>query len=185
MTGKTALFIVAEGSEELELVAPVDILRRANVTVTIADLSDSDYVKTKSNLLIKTDAKLYDVKNNIFDAIVIPGGPSYKTLAAADIVGHILKEHENSGKIISAICAAPFVLFKHGIAKGKTLTSYPTVKSEIEKFYQYKEDTTVIDGNLVTSRGPATAVEFGLSLVEVLLGKEEKVKVAKGILYPL
>jgi len=185
MAAKTALFIVAEGSEELELVAPVDILRRANVIVTIADLADCDYVKTKSNLLIKTDAKLSDVKNNKYDAIVIPGGPSYKTLAAADIVGEILREHEKCGKIIAAICAAPYVLFVHGIAKGKTLTSYPTVKSDIEGCYKYKEDSTVVDGNLVTSRGPATAVEFGLSLVEVLLGNEEKVKVAKGILYPL
>ncbi|XP_015378990.1 PREDICTED: protein DJ-1 homolog C-like [Diuraphis noxia] len=123
MATKTALFIVAEGSEELELVAPVDILRRANVTVTIADLNDCVYVKTKSNLLIKTDAKLGDVKNHKFDAVVIPGGPSYKVLASVR--------------------------------------------------------------NLVTSRGPATAIEFGLSLVEVLLGNEEKIKVAKGILYPL
>ncbi|XP_060849918.1 protein dj-1beta-like isoform X1 [Rhopalosiphum padi] len=185
MAQKTALFIVAEGSEELELVAPVDILRRANVAVTIADVADSEYVKTKSNLLIKTDAKLGDVKNKIFDAVVIPGGPSYKTLASADVVGQILLAHEKSDKVISAICAAPFVLFKHGIAKGKSLTSYPTVKSEIEGSYQYKEESTVVDGNLVTSRGPATAVEFGLTLVEVLLGNEEKDKVAKGILYPL
>ncbi|VVC44938.1 Hypothetical protein CINCED_3A015326 [Cinara cedri] len=146
MAAKTALFIVAEGSEELELVAPVDILRRANVIVTIADLADSDYVKTKSNLLIKTDAKLGDVKNTLFDAVVIPGGPSYKTLAEANIVGEILQAHEKSGKIIGAICAAPFVLFKHGIAKGKSLTSYPTVKNSIEEFYQYKEDSTVVDG---------------------------------------
>ncbi|XP_050424386.1 protein dj-1beta-like [Adelges cooleyi] len=185
MSGKSALFIVAEGSEELELIAPVDILRRANINVTIADLTDSEHVKTKSNVLIKTDAKLSDVKCNKYDAIVIPGGPSYKTLAAASVVGEILKTHEQAGSVIAAICAAPFVLYKHDIAKGKNLTSYPSVKSDIEGAYNYKEDSTVVDGKLVTSRGPATAVEFGLRLVEVLLNKEEKDKVAKGILYPL
>ncbi|XP_050520311.1 protein dj-1beta-like isoform X2 [Daktulosphaira vitifoliae] len=183
MSGISALFIVAEGSEELELVAPVDILRRANIHVTIADLADSEYVKTKSNIFIKTDAKLSDVKSKKFDAVVIPGGPSYKTLATADVVGEILKVQENSGGVIAAICAAPYVLFKHEIAKGKKLTCYPSVKSEIEHAYTYQNNTTVIDGKLITSQGPATAIEFGLNIVEVLTNQEEKNKVAKAILY--
>lgn len=119
-------------------------------------------------------------------------------------VGEVLKAQESDNRIIAAICAAPNVLKTHDIAKGKRLTSYPSVKDDLVNDYKYIEnDIVVIDGNyrtitqktssflnclisldkLITSKGPATAYAFGLAIVEKLLSKEEAAKVAKGLLY--
>lgn len=104
-------------------------------------------------------------------------------MADSVLVGEVLKQFESDGKIIGAICAAPTVLLKHSIALGKNLTSYPSFKNKLEQDYKYDDKNIIVqDGQLITSRGPGTAFDFGLKLVEVLVGSEKAKSVASAML---
>jgi len=181
---KTALCLLADGAEEMEAVITVDILRRAEVNVTVSSITDKECVKCSRDVKICADAKISDVADKKYDVVILPGGVGWKLLAESSKVGEILKAHEKDGKIIAAICAAPCVLKAHDIAKGKKITSYPSVKKNVEGDYNYIEDEIVVtDGNLITSKGPATAYAFGLAIAEKLVGKEKAKSVADGMLY--
>lgn len=104
-------------------------------------------------------------------------------MAESELVGKVLKQFESDGKIIAAICAAPTVLLAHSIAIGKNLTSYPSMRDQLESAYKYDDKNIVVqDGQLITSRGPGTAFDFGLKLVEVLVGSEKAKAVASAML---
>ncbi|XP_014203427.1 protein dj-1beta isoform X1 [Copidosoma floridanum] len=184
MANKTAVCLLAEGAEEMEAVVTVDILRRAGVDVTVSSITDEKCIKCSRDVKICTDSVIADVASKKFDAVVLPGGVGWKNLAASAKVGEILKAQESEGRVIAAICAAPSVLKAHNIAKGKRVTSYPSVKKDLESDYSFVEDEIVVtDGNLITSKGPATAYAFGLAIAEKLVGKETAKKVADGLLY--
>ncbi|CAB0042057.1 unnamed protein product [Trichogramma brassicae] len=184
MADKTAVCLLAEGAEEMEAIVTVDILRRAGVLVTVASITDKECVKCSRDVKICTDAKIDDINDKKYDVVILPGGVGWKHLAASPKVGAILKAQEAESRIIAAICAAPNVLKAHGIAKGKKITSYPSVKSDLIEDYTYIDnDIVVCDGNLITSQGPATAYAFGLAIVEKLVNKEAAKKVAEGLLY--
>ncbi|XP_050466845.1 protein dj-1beta-like [Cataglyphis hispanica] len=185
MAKKTAILLIANGTEEMEAVITVDVLRRAGIVVTIAGLSDGSCVKCSRDVKICTDANFVDAtKNQKYDAVILPGGlGGSKTFASSAEVGKLLQEQEKENRLIAAICAAPTALKAHGIGKGKQITSYPAMKNDLINEYKYLEDKVVTDGNLITSRGPATAFAFGLAIVEKLLNKETASTVAKGILY--
>ncbi|KAL6443820.1 hypothetical protein ACFW04_001702 [Cataglyphis niger] len=185
MAKKTAILLIANGTEEMEAVITVDVLRRAGIVVTIAGLSDGSCVKCSRDVKICTDANFADAtKNQKYDAVILPGGlGGSKTFASSAEVGKLLQEQEKENRLIAAICAAPTALKAHGIGKGKQITSYPAMKNDLINEYEYLEDKVVTDGNLITSRGPATAFAFGLAIVEKLLDKETASTVAKGILY--
>ena len=107
-------------------------------------------------------------------------------MAESNEVGQLLKKYESNGKIIAAICAAPTVLLAHSVALGKNITSYPSFKDKLEDKFKYDDKSiVVVDGMLVTSRGPGTAFDFGLKLAEILSGTETANKVAKGLLYEI
>ncbi|VVC97452.1 unnamed protein product [Leptidea sinapis] len=116
--------------------------------------------------------------------VILPGGlEGSDRLSKSTVVGSLLKEHEKSGKIVAAICAAPTAFVAHGVGKGKKITSYPTTKDQITGDYQYIEgERVVVDGNIVTSRGPGTAYWFGLKLIEMLSGKSSADQVEKGMI---
>lgn len=117
--------------------------------------------------------------------LVLPGGlGGAKALANSKEVGELLKQQESNGGYIAAICAAPTALRAHQIGFGKSLTSYPSVKECLVEGgkYIYKEDRVVVDGKLITSRGPGTAFDFALNIVEQLQGKEKAAEVAKAML---
>ncbi|CAL1686856.1 unnamed protein product [Lasius platythorax] len=185
MAKKTAILLIADGSEEMEAVITVDVLRRAGIAVTIAGLSDANCVKCSRDVKICADAKFADATNNQkYDAVILPGGlDGSKAFASSAEVGKLLQEQEKENRVIAAICAAPTALKAHGIGKGKQITSYPAMKNELIDEYEYLEDKVVTDGNLITSRGPATAFAFGLAIIEKLLSKETASTVAKGTLY--
>ncbi|KAK2586732.1 hypothetical protein KPH14_011767 [Odynerus spinipes] len=185
MERKTALLLIAEGSEEMEAVITADVVRRGGVAVTIASVGDTQFVKCSRYVKILADTTLSKViEEEKYDAIILPGGiGGSKTFAESAEVGKLLQEQEKENKLIAAICAAPTALKAHGIAKGKQVTSYPAMKDEMSDEYKYLEDNVVVDGNLITSRGPATAFDFGLTIVEKLVNKEAAVTVAKGMLY--
>nr|XP_019563160.1 protein dj-1beta-like [Aedes albopictus] len=183
---KKLLMLLPHGAEEMEFVICVDVLRRCGVNVTVAGLSDKT-VKCSRDVVIQADTTLEEAANDDFDAIALPGGlGGSKAMAGSTKLGEVLKSFESKGKLIAAICAAPTVLLTHSVALGKTLTSYPSFKDEFAGKYTYVEDkTVVVDGNLVTSRGPGTAFDFALKLGEILVGLDKTKQVAKGMLYDL
>ena len=141
--------------------------------MTIAGLSGPQSVKCSRDVVIVPDKSLNDV-NQQFDVIVLPGGLAGSNQLASDPrVGKLLKDQENSDKIIAAICAAPIALKSHGIGLQKRITSHPSKAQELKNDFKYCEDRVVIDGQLITSRGPGTAFEFGLAIVEKLMGKQK------------
>ncbi|XP_033336664.1 protein dj-1beta [Megalopta genalis] len=184
MAKKTAIVLVADGTEEMEAVITTDILRRAGINVTVAGLPEKECIKCSRDIQICVDANLKDAVQQKYDVVILPGGlGGSEAFASSQEVGKLLKEQEKEGRVIAAICAAPIALKAHDIAKGKQLTSYPSMKDKLADEYEYLESTVVTDGNLITSRGPATAFAFGLAIVEKLLDKETVEKVASGLLY--
>lgn len=105
-----------------------------------------------------------------------------KSFAASSEVGSLLKKQESSGRTIAAICAAPNALLEHGIGLGKKITSYPNFKEQLSQAYSYSDDRVVEDGKLITSRGPGTAFEFALAIIQHLLGNEKKEETLKPLL---
>jgi len=167
--------MLAEGFEEGEALTIVDILRRANIechTVSTAGekVSGCHDIVVKADSIISDDVKEYDM-------VVLPGGlPGATNLRDDDRVIKLLKEMNQAGKFVCAMCAAPIVLGKAGVLEGKNFTAYVGYDEKIETTGSFKEDSVVVDGNLVTSRGPATAYAFAYKLVDVLGGDSLAVK---------
>lgn len=167
-----AIFL-AEGYEEIEAVTVIDVLRRADINVKIVGLSSGN-VEGAHLIKIVPEGTIDDLDINDFDALIIPGGnPGYKNLRNDSRVISLIKEAYESQKIIAAICAAPSVLSYAGILNGKNSTIYPGMEKELEKGGSNPiQDLVVIDDNIITSRGPATALPFALKIVEKLVGKQ-------------
>ncbi|KAL7736723.1 hypothetical protein ACLKA6_015578 [Drosophila palustris] len=182
--GKSALVILAPGAEEMEFTIAADVLRRAGINVTVAGLNGSEPVKGSRDIVIVPDKSLEQAIGQTYDVVVLPGGlGGSNAMCESKAVGELLRTQESSGRLIAAICAAPTALAKHGIATGKTLTSYPAMKPQLVDKYCYVDDKNVVqDGNLITSRGPGTAFEFALKISEQLAGVEKAQEVAKGML---
>nr|CAB3264656.1 protein DJ-1-like [Phallusia mammillata] len=183
MGDKKAMVLVADGTEEMEAVIVIDVLRRAGVNVTVAGVEGDKPITCSRQVKIVPDADIATaLQSGPYDAIVLPGGmQGAKTFAKASVVKDILSEQNQAQRIVGAICAAPIALKAHGLCLGKSLTSYPAVKPELEG-YNYSEAKVVKDGNLITSQGPGTAFDFALALVEALFDKEKRDEVAKPML---
>ncbi|CAL8090729.1 unnamed protein product [Calicophoron daubneyi] len=183
-SNKSVIVVAANGYEEIELVTVVDILRRAGAIVHIASLKEahrivagSQHVKIRADRILLPDEFVYN-------AIVLPGGwAGSHNMAVSAKLGKLLKHYEIKGKYIGAICAAPLALKAHKIFSGKNLTSYPHVKAELQTDYNYLDKSVVVDGNLITSRGPGTAAEFAFTLVELLFGEKVAQDLKRGMLF--
>jgi len=181
MSQKRILVLLAPGFEELEAVAVIDILRRAGLEVISAG-TISGPITSAHNVAILPDKLLDEVTEDVFDLIVLPGGlDGTENLAKDQRVVKMLQKQLGSGRAIGAICAAPTILDRHGLAQGKTITCHPTCREAIQKA-QFSEDRVVLDGLLVTSQGPGTAIEFALNLVELLMGRDKMLDVNAGVL---
>ena len=181
------LVLLAPGFEEIEAITPIDFLRRAGCEVVTAVVGHNDLnVKAAHDVTFKADVKFSDVHTQIFDCIVCPGGmPGTKNLAKSKEVIDALHAHNNAGKIVAAICAAPgFVLAEAAqLLKGKNACGYPGSDEKITENGGHKNENPVtVDGNIVTSRGPGTAYKFALTLVEKLCGAEKAQEIGKGTL---
>ncbi|CAG0881142.1 unnamed protein product [Cyprideis torosa] len=170
------LMILPEGAEEMEAVITADVLRRAGIEVIIAGLDGSGPVKCSRDVVLMPDVSLEEAvkSRGPFDAVILPGGlGGTERLKASDAVKNVLKNQENDGKLVAAICAAPLALKAHGIGQGKKVTNYPALEDQMAgDGYTYLQDRVVEDGKLITSRGPGTAFEFALALVKHLKSKE-------------
>ncbi|MFQ5450494.1 MAG: DJ-1 family glyoxalase III [Nitrospinaceae bacterium] len=178
---KKALLTLAPGFEEIETVTVVDILRRAGARVTLAG-TVKGLIEGSRGVHISPDCLLDDVKDEDFDLIILPGGqPGTDNLKNDRRIVELLKKMDAAKKQIAAICAAPMVLHSAGLLHHKMITSHPSVKSEMNGT-QYSEARVVVDGNIITSRGPGTAMEFAMKLVEVLFDTDRVHTVNKGVM---
>jgi protein deglycase len=177
---KKALVPIANGSEEIEAVCIIDTLRRAEVEVTVASISGRPVITASRGTMIQADAQIEDCVGEEYDLIVLPGGmPGAEHLRDCAIVIDMLKMQRNAGKLYGAICASPAVaLLPHGLLEGRTATCFPTFQERLQEAERVtlSKDRVVVDGNLVTSQGPGTAIEFALRLVELLLDDAEKAR---------
>lgn len=178
---KTVLVLLAPGFEEIETITVVDILRRAGAQVTLAG-TEQGPLEGSRGIHVLPDDQLDNVLEKEFDMVVLPGGqPGTDNLIKDARVAQLLKKMDGLNKNIAAICAAPLVLKNAGILKNRCITSHPSVQNGLQGV-SYKEDRVVVDGHIVTSKSPGTAMEFSLKLVEVLFGIERRDIVNKGVL---
>ncbi len=175
----TVLVILPEGFEELEAVAPVDLLRRAGAEVTLAALGDGIHVTGRNCLTLHADTTLAAVGEKLFDALVLPGGPGVKHLRADPRVRAAVLRHDAAGRWLAAICAAPTVLHDAGLLAGRRYTAHYSVAAELPAILA--AERAVADGRLLTSRGAGTATDFGLLLVEKLFGADKTKEIAASI----
>lgn len=177
---KRVLCLLFPGFEEIETIAPVDLLRRAGVEVVLASLTGEKLVTGRCDITVQADAALADVAEQEFDLLLIPGGPGIKAVRADGRAAELARRFSGAGKPVAAICAAPTVLKDAGLLAGRRFTSHAGVQPELVESLLLER--VVEDGNLITSRGAATAVDFGLALVRRLCGEEAVAEVAKGIM---
>ena len=178
---KKVLVVLAPGFEEIETITVVDILRRAGARVVLAATVEGP-VEGSRGVTVLPDTLIDQVDDIDFDSVVLPGGqPGTRNLQNNKTVIAIIQHMHQSRKLIAAICAAPTILHYAGILKNTTVTSHPSVKSQLGSI-DYSEGRVVVDGNIVTSRSPGTALEFALKLVEILFGTERRDTVNQGVM---
>ncbi len=177
---KTALVLFAEGSEELEAVSVIDILRRGGVNVTVAGLAAGPIRGSRGTVLVPDTTLDEAVKHN-YDMVVLPGGqPGATNLKSDERVLALLQRMAQQERYVTAICAAPSVLATAGLLDGKRATSFPGALDPFPKVMR-QPGAVVEDGKLITSRGPGTAMDFALTLVERLAGRAKRDEVEAGL----
>jgi 4-methyl-5(b-hydroxyethyl)-thiazole monophosphate biosynthesis len=162
---------LAEGFEEIEAVTVVDLLRRAGIAVQTASLGGRE-VTGSHGITVRADLGIDEAAADDYDMIVLPGGmPGTAHLKSDERVAGLLREFAASGRYTAAICAAPSVLAHAGLLEGRRATSYPGfLAADSAAGIRLSDEPVVIDGKVVTSRGPGTAVPFALALIELLEG---------------
>jgi len=179
------LILLAEGFEEIEAVSLIDIMRRGGIEVTSAYLDgefESDLVVGANGITLQADTSIKNVIVDDFDMILLPGGwGGTNHLAENEKTQTLLKEFKASDKLVGAICAAPYALHVAGVLN-RNYTCYPSVEEQI-RLDGYRDNQKVVkDGKVMTSRGPATALCFGLAIVRELVGEESYQAVKEGTL---
>lgn len=166
---KTVLVPIADGSEEIEAVCVIDVLRRAGADVTVAAVTPTLEVTASRGTHLRADCLIDACAEQVYDLIVLPGGmPGAEHLRDAPVLTEILKRQHAAGRLYAAICAAPAVVLQHhGLLDDRQATCYPSFAEKLAHPAS-PELRVVVDGPCVTSRGPGTAIEFALALVEQL-----------------
>lgn len=173
---------LADGFEEIEAINIIDVLRRGGIEVLVASLGEKGAVKGAHNVSVLSDMSINDVVVENLDMIVLPGGWDGTVALRDDAnVQQILKEMDKKGKSIGAICAAPLVLESAGVLK-HNYTCYPTIEKQIREDGFSDKSMVVGDANVLTSRGLATAICFGLQIVKKLQGEKKYSEVKSALL---
>ena len=179
---KKVLVLLAEGFEDIEALTIVDVLRRAEVKVTLCTIKEY-YVKSSHDVIVRSEELIEYVRAEDYDALFLPGGlPGAYNLRDDDRVIKIIQEMNELNKLIFAICAAPIILSKAGITKDRKVTSYPGFEDQI-KCSEYLEDPIVVDRKVTTSRGPATALLLAYEMLNQLGYEEKSKELSKGMLF--
>lgn len=179
---KTAIFM-AEGCEEIEALTVVDLLRRAKLEITTISITGNTSITGSHGITFLTDALFENINFDEYDAVVLPGGmPGTIHLGEHDGVNSVIREFAKAGKLVCAICAAPSVLGAAGILEGKSATSYPGFEDKLTGATVSKEPV-ITDGNVITSRGMGTAIDFGLEIIKYLKDGKTAAELSEKIIY--
>jgi 4-methyl-5(b-hydroxyethyl)-thiazole monophosphate biosynthesis len=174
------LYMFHDGMEDIEAVAPLDLLRRAECEVLTVSVSTQRQVITKCDVPMMADECLrHPINSDDYDAIVIPGGPGIHPLRTHGYLSNLIDVMYQEHKWIAAICAAPLLLKDQGLLDGRDYTSHPTTAEELPD--RIENQAVVVDGCVITSQGAGTAVEFGLKLVEIFVSREKAAELATAI----
>lgn len=180
MPNPRVLCLLIAGFEEIETLAPVDLLRRAGAEVVMASVQGERLVTGRCQIIVQADASLADVATADFDLLLIPGGPGVKALRADGRAAALATAYARANRPVAAICAAPTVLADAGLLAGKRFTAHTSVHAELPGVLA--DERVVEDGLLITSRGAGTALDFGLALVRRLFGEAKATEIARSIL---
>ena len=173
---------LAEGFEETEAITVVDVLRRGNIEVKLVSTEDKLQVMGAHGILVTADIFYEEAEYDNCKMIVLPGGlPGATNLRANEDLCHKIVEFEKEGKYICAICAAPFIFAELGLLKGKKATVYPGFAGDLGGA-KIKNKSVCVDNNIVTAKGPVAAMDFGLTLLELLRGVDLAEKIASDML---
>ena len=173
--------LLAPGFEEIEAVTIIDVLRRADIDTCIVGVEERS-VQGSHGIRLQADATLDEVATEPWDLVVLPGGmPGASNLRDSASVQQLLRAQHASGRRLAAICAAPIALSAAGVLGGRRATSYPAFAEQI-RCGEYREEAVVVDGPVITSRGPATALAFALRLVRELCGPEREAALGQALL---
>lgn len=173
----------ADGLEEIEGLTVVDLLRRAGAEVQMVSISNTKTITGSHNIVLKADALFEEVNYEETELLVLPGGmPGTRYLGEHEGLCRLLQEFAEKGKKVAAICAAPSVLGKLGILKGKHAVCYPGFEEELTGA-QVGTEEVVRDGNVTTSRGLGTAIPFALELISQLYGEEKAREIQKSVIF--
>ena len=183
MSNKKVGMMVANGYEEVEMLTVVDLLRRAGITCDIISVTGESTLTSSHRVTVEADLQYEEADFDSYDALVIPGGmPGTINLGEhAGVCGQLKKAYE-AGKLIAAICAAPTVFGKLGLLEGKKAICYPGMEEQLTGAIVTCEPA-VCDGNIITSRGMGTAINFGLAIVAYFEGEEASAELAEKIVY--
>ncbi len=175
----TVLAILPEGFEEIETIAPINLLRRAGASVTVAALGEELSVKGRSNITLQAETLLSAVIAKPFDMLLLPGGAGVKRFRADLRITALVKAYAEKNRWIAAICAAPTVLNDAGLLAGRRYTAHPSTALELREILA--SERVVIDGKIITSRGAGTSLDFGFALVEQLFSADKAKEIASTI----
>uniref|UniRef100_A0A2N9EXU3 DJ-1/PfpI domain-containing protein n=1 Tax=Fagus sylvatica TaxID=28930 RepID=A0A2N9EXU3_FAGSY len=175
---------IANGTEEMEAVIIIDILRRAKANVVVASVDDKLEILASRKVKLVADVLLDEAAKFSYDLIVLPGGiGGAQAFANSEKLVNLLKQQREANKPFGAICASPaLVLEPHGLLKGKKATAFPALSNKLSDQSE-AENRVVVDGNLITSRGPGTTIEFALAIVEKLFGRTKALEIARTTLF--
>lgn len=182
MSKKVAL-VLADGFETIEVMAPLDVLRRGNVDVTTVSIMDGDQVISGSNVMVYADKQLNDVDLLSYDLLIVPGGSLGVTnLSKCKPFMDALTSFMDEDKLVAAICAGPTLLADLHLLDGRTATCYPGAQTNFPEGVYQAPLGVYVDKNLITASGPGQALSFGLTILEILQGKSVADEVASGML---
>lgn len=176
---------LAQGCEELEAITIIDLLRRAEIEVCTAGLEEGPVTASQQTTIVP-DTTLDEALGMDFDMVVLPGGlPGATNLDQDDRLRALLQKMAGEGKYLGAICAAPIVLGSAGVLSGKRATSYPGFLDKMDlPDVTYTGKAVERDGKIITSRGPGTAMDFALAIIEMLEGRQKRDTVEAALLRP-
>lgn len=167
------LIPLAKGFEEIEAITNIDVLRRAGLDVMTAGIGGIE-IEGDHGIKVAADTEISELSSDNLSAVVLPGGmPGAANLRDNGRLLKIIRDVNEKGGLCAAVCAAPIVLDAAGILEGKNATSYPGFGDEMPSC-NYREERVVIDGNIITARGPGVAMEFALTIIEYLLDSKER-----------
>ena len=177
---KVYMFL-ADGFETVEAMAPIDVIRRADVEIHTVSISGNIEVTSSHDVVVEADCLLEEIDIMDGDALILPGGyPGYVNLAECEAVGKALKAYYDSGRFVGAICGAPTVLQRYGVAKGSRVAVHHSCTGEM-KDYILSSHNVEQDRHLITASGAGHAVEFGLALLYALQGERKVAHVRDGM----